>query len=1081
MAIKTIMKTCEPRQDILRGTFNPEIFTASISEVLRYYNGHSSEMHPMYTDAQQFFQETTWPTDGLKMVIFEVFARLAGDNTVPAIHRLETAFGGGKTHTLIACAHIGFKGTEISSFTSDLISDEYLPEPGSVAVVGIAGDELPVHKPKGSALVPYTLWGEIAFRIGGESLYMEIKEEASSYASPGKNYFDKVFGNRKVLLMLDELAQYTARLAAAHPDGADQLAAFLMGLHGYARTNPNIAILLTLASATDAFANQTEQLARLLGEVVGKDVTKDAALGIGQQAIGSVTSVVFRDAAAVVPVQAAEISRVLAKRLFAKIDTNAAQETAKAYENLYRKNTSLLPDEATRTDYKDRMISLYPFHPTLINFLNHKLAVSENFQGTRGVLRVLALAVRNLWKKQVNIPMIHACHIDFRDARTVNEIIGRTGSGDLLPVLNADIGGADTDQIDGGRSNAEIADQKNPHPEQWPMYEYTWKTIFLHSLVGRDSGLSSNLFGLTEQDALFNVAFPGLTPPQVNEALKEIGNSAFYLRFNQGRYYASLEPSVNIALAKIRRTLGNEEVDDFLDSTARKIIRPDIKTFQVVHDVTAPEHIPDNKGKPVLTLIALGAKSIDVEECITFAGINIPRIEQNLVFMLIPDTVAVKTDKQSQTTIFGKADSASLKSFKRLRDLASTVLAMRRLNQNPQNHGINPNKLNEDNFKKRFSERENALITSVSASYHSLWFPSASGQVIGKEIKTSGAEGGQSILEQIRKTLLDEGELVTSDHTTQADLLNLKILFLSRQDVVSVTKLRENFSRIRKWPVLESPAVLDQLIRAGVSKGVWCVFRMGTDESVKPDEFYSREVKELPFNVDLTDAYSILTPEGARQRGWSEEDKIDQNKIKDYVKQIAVEKEQVKISELVDTFKQQYGDVPDKAINDAVAGIVQDDRLMACKGELEQQEKPELISGTGAMFYQPEPEDVIITKAKASEKGWIKKTDNEIHLGSADDTKILFQMLKRIGSIYQRGASTTIDMMSMHELILPKGGKIRIDLADIPPESVKDLSELFEVLASLVKMGDDTIIELDIDKPQDNCPFIKEIRKAIKR
>ena len=59
--------------------------------------------------------------------------------------------------------------------------------------------------------------------------------------------------------------------------------------------------------------------------------------------------------------------------------------------------------------------------------------------------------------------------------------------------------------------------------------------------------------------------------------------------------------------------------------------------------------------------------------------------------------------------------------------------------------------------------------------------------------------------------------------------------------------------------------------------GVWCVFRMGTDESVNPDEFYSREGKELPFNVDLTDAYSILTPEGARQWGWSEQDKIDQN------------------------------------------------------------------------------------------------------------------------------------------------------------------------------------------------------------
>jgi hypothetical protein len=198
------------------------------------------------------------------------------------------------------------------------------------------------------------------------------------------------------------------------------------------------------------------------------------------------------------------------------------------------------------------MVSHYPFHPTLVDFLNNKLAASEDFQGMRGVLRVLALTVRNIRKKNVKAPMIHACHIDLRDARTVNEMAARTGGGDLLPVLNADVGGADTERIEGSRSNAELADRRNPHPEGWPMHEYAWKTIFLHSLVGRDQGLQSNIFGLTRQDALFQVAFQGLTPPQIREALKEIKNSAFYLRLNEGRYYASLDPSVNIALAKIR-------------------------------------------------------------------------------------------------------------------------------------------------------------------------------------------------------------------------------------------------------------------------------------------------------------------------------------------------------------------------------------------------------------------------------------------------------------------------------------------------------------------------------------------------
>jgi len=33
-------------------------------------------------------------------------------------------------------------------------------------------------------------------------------------------------------------------------------------------------------------------------------------------------------------------------------------------------------------------------------------------------------------------------------------VLGRTGSSDLLPVLNADIGGVDTAQLEGGRSNS---------------------------------------------------------------------------------------------------------------------------------------------------------------------------------------------------------------------------------------------------------------------------------------------------------------------------------------------------------------------------------------------------------------------------------------------------------------------------------------------------------------------------------------------------------------------------------------------------------------------------------------------------
>ena len=1076
--MNNILKDCEPRQDILGGTFNPEIFTALISEVLRFYSGQRAGVHPMYTDAEQFFRDVTYPTDGLKMLLSEVFARLAGDNTAPAIHRLETAFGGGKTHALIACAHIGFKGSKLASITSDLIDEKLLPGPGEVAVIGIAGDEIPVHKPRGAKLVPYTLWGEITFQIGGEELYREVEEEASSYAAPGKTYFDTVFGERKVLLMLDELAQYAARLSAARPDGGDQLAAFLMSLHGYARSNPGIAVVLTLASATDAFANQTERLAGLLSEVMGKEVDKDEALGIGQQTISGVTSVVARDATPVVPVQAAEISRVMAKRLFARIDTLAAGKIASEYEALYRKNSSFLPDEATRTDYKNRMAANYPFHPTLIDFLNKKLATSEDFQGTRGVLRVLSLAVRNIWKKQESIPMIHACHLDLRDARTVNELLGRTGSGDLLPVLNADIGGADTDSIEGGHSNAELADLQNPHPEGWPMYEYTWKTLFLHSLAGRNQGLSSNIFGLTEQDALFNVTFPGLTPPQVAEALKEITNSAFYLRYNQGRYYASLDPSINIALAKIRRTLAIPDVEQLLDATARKAVSADDKTFHVVHDVAAPEHIPDNKGKPVLALVALGSEDINIEECVTTAGPNKPRLEQNLALILVPDTVTVQLNKQERAAHFEAGASPARETGKRLRDLARTVLAMRRLSDRPQDHGINPKKLDEEDFKARFSERENALVTAVTESYRRLWYPSSGGKFACKEIRTAGGEGGVSVLEQIRKTLLAEGELVTAEQDTQSALTNLRKLFFAKDDAVAVDRLRENFQRLRDWPILDAPSVLDQLVRAGVGRGIWCLFRMGDDENTTPDEFYSRETGGPPFNLDLNRGYSIVTPEGARKRGWAKKSVPDPDRVQGYLRDIASEIQVGTVNQIAESIARKYGEVPMQSVNEAVTHLVQDKRLMTFKGGVDQEETPDLVTGAGAALYTPDPEDVIIIPAKAAEKGWIKEPKKTFNLSGKAGAKTLIPLLRRIGSLYQRGGTTSIDTLDVTDLTLPKGGTLRIALSEAPPETVKELGELFEVVAGLVQVDETTEAYLDINNPQEDCPFMKELRKG---
>lgn len=1074
--MKSVLETCRPRPELLAGTFNPETFTAALGPVIDHYRRGRQELDSIYTSAEQFLREATYPTRGLQTTLQEVFSRIAGDMTVPAIHRLETAFGGGKTHTLIACTHIAFRGQELASLTDELLPRQLLPVPGTVAVVGVAGDEIPVHKPRGDALVPYTLWGEIAYQIGGEALYRAVEDEAGSYAAPGKTYFDRVLGDRKVLIMLDELAQYAARLEAARPEGASQLAAFLMALHGYARNHPGIAIVLTLASATDAFARQTERLASLISQVRGAETSEDDALSIGEKAVRGVASVVARDAVQITPVLAAELSAVLAKRLFTHIDITAARTTALEYIQMYRRNSSLLPEEATRDNYLDRMIATYPFHPTLVSFLNNKLAGAENFQGTRGVLRVLSLAVRSLWRNQQAVPMIHACHLDLRSDRVVNEILGRTGSSDLMFILNADIGSVDTGQLAGGMSNAELADRQNPHPEGHPMYEYTWKTVFLHSLVGREEGVNSRIFGLSEPEALLSTSFPGLTPSQVRTALEEINESAFYLRYEQGKYFASEEPTLNSVLARIRRTLTAQQVDELVEAIARKVITGGTGPFHIEHDVTLPEHLPDGKGRPVLGIVPPTASSINVSALVTTRGPNRPREQQNLIFLLVPRTVTVEGFTE-QASLF---PAQTLETRQNIDGTARQVKAMQILAANPQSYGIHPRRLENAEYSNRRKEREKALETAVAELYTALYYPSTGGHIVKKEIKTAGGEGGRPFIEMITSILQAEGEMLTTRHTTQDYLLELSQLFFEQGDSISITQLHNNFCCKRNWPVLESPEVLSQIVRAGVQKGIWCVYRLENENASRPVEFYHAD-QPVPLDVELDSAdYRLITPPGARQRGWTGEMPDPVQLITEIIYTIDSSDHAVSYQQIRENLASRYNQLEDPELSRSLRELLRRGNHIVARHTGEP--KPVLIHGNMASLYSPQPDDIIVTREEAARKGWLDESPEETKftLQGREALSLFMPLLGRLGRLYKSGsARSTITALDIVELKLPRGGTLTLNLSAATPESLQLLDELFEVLDSVVEKDDRTEIYLEITRPENDCALIDELNRKI--
>lgn len=1079
--MKTVLETCIPRQSIVQGTFNPEVFTASLGPVIQYYRGGSSSIDAIYTDAMSFFAEATYPTEGLKHTVSNVFRRLAGDQNVPSIQRMETAFGGGKTHTLIACVHIANRGTELADVTGNLIERQYLPTPHSVTVVGIAGDEIPVTKTKGDRLIPYTLWGELAYQVGGEALYKSVKTEAESFAAPGKHFLETVLGGKKVLIMLDELAQYAARLEVAHPSrGADQLAAFLMALNGYAKTHAGVALIVTLAGSTDAFSRQTESLTRLLNHLGGEELQQDDAVTLAERASRGVTSVVMRDATAVTPVQANEIASVLAKRLFESVDKTAAVTAANEYTELYRRNPSLLPEEATSIRFHDRMVDNYPFHPTLIDFLNNKLAQAENFQGTRGVLRTLAMTVRSIWNKRERIPLIHVSNIDMQNSAIVNELLGRTGNADLRHVLNADIGSVGTADLQGGLSNAQIADMHNPHPDGLPFYEMTWKVVFLNSLVGRIEGRASRIFGVSQQDAIFQIATPLLAPSQVRTALDEISESAFYLRYEDGKYYAHIEPTINSILARIRQTIDTSKIQQKLKVISTRMI-PDYAIFRVEHDVHFPQDISDTSEKPTVAVVSLSAGTISVKDMFQLRGDGIPRVRQNTVLLMVPKTVKALVDggDMDQTAMEGSIpdNDATI----RVDSIARQVLAIEALKANPEAYGVSASKLNNSEFTVKERERSQALQSVVSEMYNCFYSCGQSGYE-RHELRTATGEGGGNILSQVLQILKESGKLVYTEKE-RIGAAKLKQLgehyFFSAEDRISCADILNHFLNYRSWPMLGSREMLERLMREGVDSGVWVAYKPSSDPTDSmPAEFYS-DKKPLPMTVQLLNGnYSLMSMAGAKRRGWTESDAVPNEKVKETIRTIMANSGAVTVEDITAVVQSNHANATREQIEENIRDLIQSSGFSLYEGEPQQQDRPEeMVNGFGTYSHTIAPDDVLISRAEEVERGWNTVSTRVSYNGTIGAAK-LKGILSRLGSLYTRGgAASNVDELYLSDLKLSSGATMRVGIENATADDMKRLDEFFQILSDVARFTQDTEADITINHPKENCTLVKKLKE----
>jgi hypothetical protein len=543
--MKTIFDSCEPRSEVLKGELKEEIFAARLRDVI------IGQADPVYQDPATFF-DNTYPTEGLKLLLDEALGRLTGLKPASnAIIRLETAFGGGKTHNLIALYHAA-KGHRPGA---SLVDTALVPTPGSIQIVGVVGSDLQpstglAHK----GFRTYTLWGEIVAQLTDDQDPALVEQSERDRVAPGTGLWEELIGDQPTLIMLDEVARHL-RAAKAMPtttgksDLAEQTVAFLMSLFEFA------------ASREQAEARRVSA----------------------------------RQERVITPTGEAEISAIVTHRLFRRIDRAAGQATAADYAAYLKKALDQgadLPSQVIRAEYAQEIVNDYPFHPELLTTLNRKTSTIPNFQKTRGALRLLAMVIRHLWEaRPSDAYLIHPYHLDLAVEEIANDLTSRLERPAFKQVIEADI----VSPRAGFPAHAQGIDAPWLEAGKPPYARRTAITAFLHSLTqGTASGVDPAGLALA-------VLQPDDDPTLVTKAAERLYDIGWFFDWDGHRYRFKTEPSLNKIITDEMGLVGRTKAKAELDGRIRQVWKTGY--FKPAYFPSEANDVDDDADKPKLVII----------------------------------------------------------------------------------------------------------------------------------------------------------------------------------------------------------------------------------------------------------------------------------------------------------------------------------------------------------------------------------------------------------------------------------------------------------------------------------------------
>lgn len=537
--LKPWREVLPPHDDVATGNFASSEFAADLHKV-----AFGGEQDSDYADPVTFFRRT-YLTEGLTDLVGRAVRRLSGDDNAPPVINLQTNFGGGKTHSMLALWHVA-AGLPVGDFpqeTADLLTANGY-QPGTVNRVAIVGNHFsPAGEPKTDGPHVNTLWGELAWQLGGSEGYALVAEADASRTPPGAALHELLTKYSPAVILIDEWVAYARSLI-----GRDDLAGgtfddqftFAQSLTEAAKGTSGVLLVISIP-ASNAIGS-SEPIAGSAEEVGGSN---------GLEALQRLQRVVGRVADQWRPASSLEAYQIVRQRLFQQPDAAALASigaTARAYVDFYRKYSDDFPRECRDNAYEDRIKRTYPIHPELFDRLYEEWSSLERFQRTRGVLRLMSTVIHALWNTENDTAsLIMPGSIPLSVGRVNSELTS------YLPdswkaVIDAD--------VDGPNSEPARIDVAKPLFGQRSLTKRLARTVFF----GAVPTIGSAHKGLEVQRVFLGTARPDDTPGNFHAALTQLGDRATYFYSGSGKYWYDLQANITRAAKDQAERLHKEDV-----------------------------------------------------------------------------------------------------------------------------------------------------------------------------------------------------------------------------------------------------------------------------------------------------------------------------------------------------------------------------------------------------------------------------------------------------------------------------------------------------------------------------------------